>query len=95
MGVIREALSGKIKGNLGLDGAYSKDYVDHLGRNFVGPNASLIDGGKGLLSADGLRVYRFPIPKAYSNGDLIGNLEARTTPNGPYTVNIHVTVFVP
>ncbi|WP_202948115.1 hypothetical protein, partial [Caulobacter sp. AP07] len=94
MGIIREALSGKLPKNTGLPGAYSMEYADHLGRSFVGPNATSMSGGKGLQSADGLRVYRFPAHKEYARPEhWVGNLEARSAINSPYRVNIHINVW--
>jgi RHS repeat-associated protein len=93
IGTIRGALNGDLTGNLGIPGTYSMTEAQRLGESFVGPNYSMLKDGKGLLSSDGLRVYRFPVQKNYgTQGILTGNLESRLKPTGPYTANVHFNV---
>jgi hypothetical protein len=91
MGVIREALSGEVAGNLTYPGGpITAQEANTLGRSFVGPNPVAMSGGKGLVSADGLRSYRFPTSKPY--GGTVANMERRAKPDGRYTVNIHILI---
>jgi RHS repeat-associated protein len=91
IGFLRDALQGRITGNVTLPGGLvSSAQADQIGRGFVGPGAVELNGAKGLQSADGLRVYRFPVPKNY--GGTVANLEIRTVPRGGFTTNIHIGI---
>ena len=91
MGMIRDALSGRLTGNHTLPGGpFSRQQADEIGRGFVGPNAREISGGKGLESRNQLNVYRFATSKRY--GGFVANLEARSSTKQSYVVNIHINV---
>lgn len=57
------------KPNYGV-GTGTKEEADRLGNIWVGDGARLLTDGKGLVSADGTRVYRFPAPKPNTPQDL-------------------------
>ncbi|MGP2518252.1 hypothetical protein [Yersinia sp. 2545 StPb PI] len=44
-------------------GSGSKEEADRLGQIWVGEGARPLSDGKGLISADGTRVYRYPASK--------------------------------
>ncbi|HCC0890831.1 TPA: RHS repeat-associated core domain-containing protein, partial [Salmonella enterica] len=50
-------------GNRGITGVVSQDDVFKLGETFVGPNYRVMSSGKGFVSEDGLRTFRFPADK--------------------------------
>ena len=71
---------GTKKGNIAA-GRMTRAEVDELGRIWVGPGARQItEGGKGLVSKDGTRVYRFPAEKPKLGGKVQANLEERVLP---------------
>lgn len=88
-------------GNRGVSGSLSHGEAMELGRRFVGPNSREIGGGMGLMSEDGLRQVRFPSSKRginphtgepYSRTGVQMNFQSRSTPDGPWTSNVHVDV---
>ncbi|EOD9103073.1 RHS repeat-associated core domain-containing protein, partial [Salmonella enterica] len=50
-------------GNRGITGVVSQNDAFRLGEAFVGPNYRVMSSGKGLVSEDGLRTFRFPADK--------------------------------
>jgi hypothetical protein len=57
-------LSGGDNGKLNYGvGSGSRDEADRLGKIWVGDGAIPTTDGKGLVSADGLRIYRYPDSK--------------------------------
>ena len=87
-GILREAARGV--GQFTIAGSVSVAEANLLGRSFVGPGARSIQGGKGLLSADGLRVFRFPTSKRY--GGTVANFESRATTAQGFTNNGHLRI---
>ncbi len=67
------------KGNFGI-GKYTKNQTDDLGKAWVGDGAKLSSDGKSLISADGLKKYRFPAYKVKVNKTQ-ANLEWRSSVN--------------
>lgn len=57
---ITKAATGK--GNFSI-GTATKLEADTLGKAWVGEGYRMMSNGKGLVSADGLRIYRFPSEK--------------------------------
>jgi hypothetical protein len=96
IGAYRDML--KIKGNYGLDDVGFPDQVDiatanALGSEWVGPGAFYSsDGRTAILSADGLREYRFPATKKYQPGQLV-NFEWRSSVNDRWISDGHMTVM--
>ncbi|MEC5321605.1 filamentous hemagglutinin [Brenneria populi subsp. brevivirga] len=60
MGAVVKGDNGKL--NYGV-GSGTKTEADRLGQIWVGDGAKPTTDGKGLVSADGLRVYRYPDAK--------------------------------
>ncbi|WP_143062576.1 hypothetical protein [Variovorax sp. OV084] len=50
-------------GNRGITGSVSPKDAMKLGKAFVGPEHRPMSNGKGLVSADGKRTFRFPAEK--------------------------------
>jgi hypothetical protein len=96
IGAYRDML--KIKGNYGLEDVGFPDQVDTatataLGSEWVGPDAYYSSNGKtAILSADGLREYRFPATKGHQIGD-VANFEWRPSVGGSWVSNGHLTVL--
>ncbi len=89
-GILRDAA--KQRGNGGGATATSVE-AEQLGQAWVGEGAVAIEGGKGLRSADKLRVYRRPEVK--SDGKIQANLETMG-PDGKGVVgNYHVEIVAP
>jgi hypothetical protein len=67
-----------------------------LGEAWVGPGARPTSDGKGMVSADGLRVYRFPSVKSnspYATTGVQANYVYRSAPNGRlYIGNTHLSI---
>jgi hypothetical protein len=95
VGAYRDML--KTKGNYGLDDVGFPDQVDTatanaLGSEWVGPGAFYCSDGKtAILSADGLRQYRFPATKGYQIGDVV-NFEWRSSVGEEWISDGHMTV---
>lgn len=71
-----------------------------LGEAFVGPNYRIMSNGKGLVSEDGLRTYRFPADKRgydringrpWSKTGKQVNFETKNE-DGDVVANIHLDV---
>jgi len=91
-GILRAAANSK--GNTSLGTATAED-AQVLGEAWVGPGARETNDGSGLVSADGLRVYRYPSPKPnspYATTGIQANFESKMTPTGrPYS-NGHLNI---
>lgn len=75
-----------------------------LGVKFVGPYFRVMSNGQGLVSANGLRVFRFPQVKRginpatqqpWSPTGRQANFETREFPGLPASSNVHVNVSGP
>jgi len=81
IGILRDAAKGGNlgKGNYGL-GKATKAEADELGKAWVGPSYRSTSDGKGLVSQDGLRIYRFPSEKPnspYASTGVQANFESK------------------
>jgi len=54
-------------GNRGVTGSVSNEQAIILGKKFVGSDFKTMSNGKGLVSADGLKTFRFPAAKKGTN----------------------------
>jgi RHS repeat-associated protein len=83
------------KGNYGL-GSATYDEAMIIGESWVGPGARLMSSGRGWVSADGLRAFRFPSLKAGSGVTQANVLRLTTNAwnAGKYIVvgNGHITI---
>ncbi|MEL6196145.1 MAG: hypothetical protein AAFQ77_03745 [Myxococcota bacterium] len=88
-------------GEKGVAGTVTPAEAHRLGLEFVGPGARLRSDGQGLISADGLRQYRFPSTKSgrnpvdgepWSATGRQANYESRPLPRGKYINNVHLDV---
>ncbi len=70
-GILRDAIGGK--GNFGLGSSGLQDAL-RLGESWVGSGARSLSNGKGMISQDGLRVFRYPSYKPNLN-KIQGNFE--------------------
>ncbi|WP_440799987.1 VENN motif pre-toxin domain-containing protein [Serratia marcescens] len=80
--------------NYGI-GSGSKEEADRLGKIWVGDGARPLSDGKGLISADGTRVYRYPAskpntPQELSPTGVQANFE--TLKDGQKTGNAHMVI---
>jgi RHS repeat-associated protein len=88
----------KTKGNYGLEDLGFPATVDTatanaLGAEWVGPNADMSsDQTTSLISSDGLKEYRFPSSKGYSDNQ-VANFEWRSEPNGNWMSNGHLNIL--
>jgi hypothetical protein len=95
VGAYRDML--KTKGNYGLEDVGFPDQVDTatanaLGGEWVGSGAFYSSDGKtAILSADGLRQYRFPAMKGYQPGEVV-NFEWRSSVGEQWISDGHMTV---
>ena len=89
-------------GNRGITGSVSADEARRLGEAFVGEGHRAMSNGKGLVSADGLRTFRFPSAKRGINPDTMEpwsktgiqvNFETKLRPGTPSTSNVHLDVI--
>lgn len=90
-GMLREAAAGK--GNFGIGQATAAG-ARELGEAWVGRGAREFGGGKGLVSADGARVFRYPVTKA--GGEVQANLETMARmPGGKIKTisNAHIDII--
>jgi RHS repeat-associated protein len=80
------------KGNFGI-GVANRAQADALGKAFVGDGYREMSGGKGLVSKDGLRTYRFPSEKdtPYSGTGVQANFERKDS-QGNVISNGHLDV---
>ncbi|EPW1077465.1 RHS repeat-associated core domain-containing protein, partial [Escherichia coli] len=87
-------------GNRGITGVVSQSDAFKLGEAFVGPNYRIMSNGKGLVSEDGLRTYRFPADKRgydringrpWSKTGKQVNFETKNE-DGDVVANIHLDV---
>ncbi|EKE4264389.1 RHS domain-containing protein [Escherichia coli] len=87
-------------GNRGITGVVSHNDALKLGEAFVGPNYRIMSNGKGLVSEDGLRTYRFPADKRgydringrpWSKTGKQVNFETKNE-DGDVVANIHLDV---
>jgi len=69
LGAVVKGDNGKV--NYGV-GSGSVAEADRLGKIWAGDGARLTGDGKGLMSADGTRVYRFPASKDNSSHAITG-----------------------
>lgn len=88
-------------GNRGVAGSVTTDEAMQLGVEFVGPNYRVMSGGRGIVSQDGLRQFRFPSPKRgidpmtgepFSRTGVQSNFEQRAAASGEWTSNVHLDV---
>ncbi|MEL6195933.1 MAG: hypothetical protein AAFZ38_00365 [Myxococcota bacterium] len=89
-------------GNRGVDGVMTRDEAHRLGIEFVGPGARLTRRGDALISADGLRQYRFQQKGKSGRNPVTGerwsstgaqvNFESRSVPKGDWINNVHLDV---
>ena len=88
-------------GNQGISGSVSPEDAMRLGQEFVGPGARVMSHGGGLVSADGLRQFRFPSSKRginpmtgtpFSKTGVQVNFESRSVASGRWTSNVHLDV---
>ena len=86
-------------GNRGISGAVSSADALILGQRFVGPGYRVMSGNKGLISADGLRQFRFPAAKRgvnpvtgrpWSKTGIQANFESRLEAAGEWLNNVHL-----
>jgi RHS repeat-associated protein len=92
-------------GNRGISGGpVSQSDALRLGIKFVGPGYRVMSNGQGLVSADGLRTFRFPQVKRgvnpatqqpWSPTGRQANFETREFPGLPANSNVHVNVLGP
>lgn len=90
-------------GNRSVSGQVSPADANRLGEAFVGRGARLSSDGTALVSADGLRQYRFPQYKQiqidpisgqpYSQTGYRSNFQSRDTPSGTFLNNVHLDVI--
>jgi hypothetical protein len=89
-------------GNRGISGAVSSADALTLGERFVGPGYRVMSGNKGLISADGLRQFRFPAAKRgvnpvtgqpWSNTGTQVNFQSRLEAVGEWLNNVHLDVL--
>jgi RHS repeat-associated protein len=93
IGIVREA--NIIKGNVTLSGQVTRAEMDSIGKTWVGSGHRPISDGSGLVSADGLRVYRAPTLKpksSYATTGVQANLEQKLAPGTQPFSNAHVNV---
>ncbi|WP_454805178.1 DUF6531 domain-containing protein [Paraburkholderia fungorum] len=91
-GMLRDAASGK--GNFTLGKATAED-AQTLGEAWVGPGARETSDGSGMVSVNGLRVYRYPSSKPnspYANTGIQANFESKMTPTGRPYANGHLNI---
>jgi YD repeat-containing protein len=91
-GILRDASSGK--GNFSLGTSTAED-AQVLGEAWVGPGARETSDGSGMVSSDGLRVYRFPSEKPnspYANTGVQANFESKMTPTARPYANGHLNI---
>ncbi|MFM0191855.1 DUF6531 domain-containing protein [Paraburkholderia strydomiana] len=91
-GILRDAASNK--GNTTLGTATAED-AQALGEAWVGPGARETSDGSGLVSADGLRVYRYPSSKPnspYATTGVQANFESKMSPTGRPYANGHLNI---
>jgi RHS repeat-associated protein len=88
-------------GNRGVPGTVSESDAMAMGEAFVGPNYRTANGGRVLVSEDGLRQFRLPAPKRgidpvtnepFSRTGVQVNFESRAVPEGPWQSNVHLDV---
>ena len=88
-------------GNRGVTGSVTTDEAMQLGVEFVGPNYRVMSNGRGIVSTDGMRQFRFPSPKRgidpmtgepFSRTGVQVNFEQRATASGEWTSNVHLDV---
>ena len=89
-------------GNRGISGAVSSSDAMKLGERFVGPGYRVMSGNKGLISADGLRQFRFPAAKRgispatgqpWSNTSVQVNFQSRLEAIGEWLNNVHLDIL--
>ena len=88
-------------GNRGISGSVSENDAMRLGREFVGQDYKVMSNGKGYVSADGLRTFRFPANKrginpatgeTWSKTGRQVNFETKPVRGEPPTSNVHLDV---
>jgi RHS repeat-associated protein len=88
-------------GNRGVSGSVSESDALKLGRKWVGPGAREMSSGKGLVSVDGTRSFRYPANKRginrntgqpWSQTGRQVNFESAPTPSDPAGSNVHLDV---
>jgi RHS repeat-associated protein len=88
-------------GNRGISGSVSEGEALRLGREFVGPGFRMMSNGRGYVSADGLRTFRFPASKGgvnpatgkpWSNTGRQVNFESKVGRGEVPTSNVHLDV---
>ncbi len=80
------------EGNFGI-GAATRAEADALGRSWVGEGFREMSSGKGLVSADGLKTYRFPTAKSseFATTGVQANFERLV--NGKVVGNGHLDIL--
>jgi RHS repeat-associated protein len=88
-------------GNRGVSGKVNESDAMRLGQKFVGPGARPMSNGKGLVSADGKRTFRFPASKRginprtgepWSKTGKQVNFETAPNAKNPNGSNVHLDV---
>jgi hypothetical protein len=88
-------------GNRGVSGSVSEEDAVKLGKEFVGPGYKPMSNDKGLVSADGLRTFRYPTEKRginpvtgqpWSSTGRQVNFETKLNRGEPPTSNVHLDV---
>ena len=88
-------------GNRGVSGTVSEKDALELGRRWGGKDARVMSSGKGMVSADGSRTFRFPADKRgvnratgqpWSKTGRQVNFESAPTPKNPNGSNVHLDV---
>jgi hypothetical protein len=92
MGMLRELFQGEKNINMGT--ATAED-SEALAQDFLGPNSRPMSNGKGWVSADGLRTYRFPAPKdsSFASTGIKSNFEVKVSPTAKPYVNGHLNIL--
>jgi hypothetical protein len=90
-GMLRELFSQKGDTRMGI-ATRADSYA--LAKDFLGSGYRGTRDGKGWVSADGLRVYRFPKSKnsQYADTGVQSNFQVKTAPNGQSYVNGHLNI---
>lgn len=92
MGMLRELFQGEKNINMGT--ATAED-SEALAQDFLGPDYRAMSNGKGWVSADGLRTYRFPASKdsPFASTGIQSNFEVKVSPAAKPYVNGHLNIL--
>ena len=89
-------------GNRGISGAVGEADAMRLGEEFVGPGHRVMSNGRGLVSEDGLRTFRYPSPKrgvnpvtgeSWSRTGTQVNFETKPAVGEPPSSNVHLDIL--